>query len=107
MGTSATAPYPPVAVFRGVGNGGQILHLDEHVQGEARRTALARLAHATTFVGGFPAAMTRRSIAQPPTGPDNAVGELRLMRHRRAAQYAPLIQFGDHYIADAVAALRR
>ncbi|CAM4411812.1 hypothetical protein NONI108955_25935 [Nocardia ninae] len=49
----------------------------------------------------------RRSIAQLPTGPDNAVGELRLMRHRRAAQYAPLIQFGDHYIADAVAALRR
>ncbi|MFQ6398029.1 hypothetical protein ACLMAJ_31880 [Nocardia sp. KC 131] len=34
----------------------------------------------------------RRSIAQTPTGPDNAVGELRLMRHRRAAQYAPLIR---------------
>ncbi|MFD0363191.1 hypothetical protein ACFQZZ_17230 [Nocardia sp. GCM10030253] len=48
----------------------------------------------------------RRSIAQLPTGPDNAVGELRLMRHRRAAQYAPLIRFGDHYIADAVSALR-
>lgn len=48
----------------------------------------------------------RRSIAQLPTGPDNAVGELRLMRHRRAAQYAPLIRFGDHYIADAMAALR-
>lgn len=48
----------------------------------------------------------RRSIAQLPHGPDNAVGELRLMRHRRAAQYAPLIRFGDHYIADAVAALR-
>ncbi|MFI1913702.1 hypothetical protein [Nocardia sp. NPDC020380] len=48
----------------------------------------------------------RRSIAQLPTGPDNAVGELRRMRHRRAAQYASLIQFGDHYIADAVAALR-
>ncbi|MFE9789602.1 hypothetical protein ACFYO7_29915 [Nocardia salmonicida] len=38
----------------------------------------------------------RRSIAQLPTGPDNAVGELRLMRHRRAAQYTPLIRFGDH-----------
>ncbi|MFI5780623.1 hypothetical protein [Nocardia sp. NPDC051570] len=48
----------------------------------------------------------RRSIAQKPTGPDNAVGELRSMRHRRAAQYAPLIRFGDHYIADAVAAMR-
>ncbi|MFE2957832.1 hypothetical protein [Nocardia tengchongensis] len=48
----------------------------------------------------------RRSIAQLPTGPENAVGELRLMRHRRAAQYAPLIRFGDHYVADAVAALR-
>ncbi|MFD9488496.1 hypothetical protein ACFWBX_31930 [Streptomyces sp. NPDC059991] len=29
------------------------------------------------------------------------------MRHRRAAQYASLIRFGDHYIADAVAGLRR
>ncbi|MFD9595529.1 hypothetical protein ACFWA9_22670 [Kitasatospora sp. NPDC059973] len=48
----------------------------------------------------------RRSIAQRPEGPDNAVAELRLMRHRRAAQYASLIRFGDHYIADAVAALR-
>ncbi|MFD6157625.1 hypothetical protein ACFWF7_36850 [Nocardia sp. NPDC060256] len=48
----------------------------------------------------------RRSIAQLPTGPDNAVGELRLMRHRRAAQYAPLIRFGDHYLADAIS-LRR
>ncbi|WET82545.1 hypothetical protein P3102_15720 [Amycolatopsis sp. QT-25] len=48
----------------------------------------------------------RRSIAQSPQGPDNAVGELRLMRHRRAAQYAPLIRFGDHYIADTVASLR-
>ncbi|MFF5032970.1 hypothetical protein [Nocardia salmonicida] len=48
----------------------------------------------------------RRSIAQLPTGPDNAVGELRLMRHRRAAEYAPLIRFGDHYIANAVSALR-
>ncbi|MGY1941604.1 hypothetical protein [Nocardia gipuzkoensis] len=48
----------------------------------------------------------RRSIAQTATGPENAVGELRLMRHRRAAQYAPLIRFGDHYIADAVSALR-
>lgn len=48
----------------------------------------------------------RRSIAQSPQGPDNAVGELRLMRHRRAALYAPLIRFGDHCIADAVASLR-
>ncbi|MFF2080494.1 hypothetical protein ACFVXG_37750 [Kitasatospora sp. NPDC058162] len=48
----------------------------------------------------------RRSIAQRPEGPDNAVAELRLMRHRRAAQYASLIRFGDHYIADAVADLR-
>ncbi|MFF3389980.1 hypothetical protein ACFYW1_03350 [Streptomyces sp. NPDC002669] len=48
----------------------------------------------------------RRSIAQRPEGPDNAVAELRLMRHRRAAQYASLVRFGDHYIADAVADLR-
>ncbi len=48
----------------------------------------------------------QRSIAQSPDGPDNAVGELRLMRHRRAARYASLIRFGDHYIADAVSALR-
>ncbi|WP_232247289.1 hypothetical protein [Kitasatospora azatica] len=48
----------------------------------------------------------RRSIAKKPEGPDNAVAELRLMRHRRAAQYAALIRFGDHYIADAVAGLR-
>ncbi|WP_228718084.1 hypothetical protein [Kitasatospora acidiphila] len=48
----------------------------------------------------------RRSIAQRSDGPDNAVAELRLMRHRRAAQYARLIRFGDHYIADAVADLR-
>ncbi|MDH6132246.1 hypothetical protein P3T37_001631 [Kitasatospora sp. MAA4] len=48
----------------------------------------------------------RRSIAQRPEGPDNAVAELRFMRHRRAAQYASLIRFGDHYIADAVAGLR-
>jgi hypothetical protein len=47
-----------------------------------------------------------RSIAQRPEGPDNAVAELRLMRHRRAAQYASLIRFGDHYVADAVAGLR-
>lgn len=49
----------------------------------------------------------RRSIAQKAEGPDNAVAELRLMRHRRAAQYASLIRFGDHYVADAVAGLRR
>ncbi|WP_203236980.1 hypothetical protein [Nocardia panacis] len=48
----------------------------------------------------------RHSIAQAPIGPDNAVGELRLMRHRRAAQYAPLIRFGDHYIAESLAAMR-
>ncbi|MFI6475316.1 hypothetical protein ACIBL5_34320 [Streptomyces sp. NPDC050516] len=47
-----------------------------------------------------------RSIAQNPEGPDNAVAELRLMRHRRAAQYASLIRFGDHYVAEAVASLR-
>ncbi|WP_308117557.1 hypothetical protein [Streptomyces anatolicus] len=47
-----------------------------------------------------------RSIAQRPDGPDNAVAELRLMRHRRAAQYASLIRYGDHYVADAVAGLR-
>ncbi|WP_225882322.1 hypothetical protein [Streptomyces aureocirculatus] len=47
-----------------------------------------------------------RSIAQRPDSPDNAVAELRLMRHRRAAQYAPLIRYGDHYVADAVAGLR-
>ncbi|MEV6393489.1 hypothetical protein AB0M39_01655 [Streptomyces sp. NPDC051907] len=47
-----------------------------------------------------------RSIAQRSDGPDNAVAELRHMRHRRAAQYASLIRFGDHYIADAVAELR-
>ncbi|WP_405658177.1 hypothetical protein OG379_00765 [Streptomyces sp. NBC_01166] len=47
-----------------------------------------------------------RSIAQRTEGPDNAVAELRLMRHRRAAQYASLIRFGDHYVADAVAGLR-
>lgn len=48
----------------------------------------------------------RRSIAQSATGPDNAVGELRLIRHRRAAQYASLIRFGDHYIAESLAAIR-
>ncbi|MFF1696422.1 hypothetical protein ACFVXC_22850 [Streptomyces sp. NPDC058257] len=47
-----------------------------------------------------------RSIAQKPEGPDNAVAELRHMRHRRAAQYACLVRFGDHYINDAVAGLR-
>ncbi|MFE3202344.1 hypothetical protein [Embleya sp. NPDC059237] len=47
-----------------------------------------------------------RSIAQKPDGPDNAVAELRHMRHRRAGRYASLIRFGDHYIADAVAGLR-
>lgn len=48
----------------------------------------------------------RRSIAQSPDGPDNAVGELRLMRHRRAAQYASLIRFGDHYIAESLSTMR-
>ncbi|CAM5660087.1 hypothetical protein SALBM135S_03052 [Streptomyces alboniger] len=47
-----------------------------------------------------------RSLAQRSDGPDNAVAELRLMRHRRAAQYASLIRHGDHYVADAVAGLR-
>lgn len=48
----------------------------------------------------------RHSIAQHPDGSANAVAELRQIRHRRAAAYAPLTRFGDRYTAAAVAALR-
>ncbi|GAA2805635.1 hypothetical protein [Crossiella cryophila] len=48
----------------------------------------------------------RHSIAQHQDGPANAVAELRQIRHRRAAAYAPLTRFGDRYTAAAVAALR-
>ncbi|MFC9440196.1 hypothetical protein [Nocardia sp. NPDC057030] len=48
----------------------------------------------------------RRSIAQTGDTSRNAVGELRLMRHRLAARYAPHLRVGDHYIAATLAAMR-
>lgn len=48
----------------------------------------------------------RRSIAQSNETSRNAVGELRLMRHRLAARYAPHLRVGDQYIAATMKAMR-
>lgn len=49
----------------------------------------------------------RHSIAQSNETSRNAVGELRLMRHRLAARYAPHLRVGDRYIAATMEAMRR